>query len=100
MISNKGFIKESLLFGKIERSQEKFLNFRKRQMSLKEEEEEEKKIGIDETSHTHRNSKSKKGNRVVCDELRRKVHKTSQDIDIIMTQVQYKKIQREYFKAP
>lgn len=38
MISNKGFIKESLLFGKIERSQEKFLNFRKRQMSLKEEE--------------------------------------------------------------
>lgn len=82
MISNKGFIKESLLFGKIERSQEKFLNFRKRQMSLKEE---EKKIGIDETSHTHRNRESKKGNRVVCDELRRKVHKTSQDIDIIMT---------------
>lgn len=43
MISNKGFIKESLLFGKIERSQEKFLNFRKRQMSLKEEEKKKKK---------------------------------------------------------
>lgn len=27
MISNKGFIKESLLFGKIERSQEKFFKF-------------------------------------------------------------------------
>lgn len=98
MISNKGFIKESLLFGKIERSQEKFFKFSEKTDVF--ERRRKKKIGIDETSHTHRNRESKKGNRVVCDELKRKVHKTSQDIDIIMTQVQYKKIQREYFKAP